>query len=59
MGSTVNYLPIIDQSADKHVATEIDLEEIQEARRDPVMHALLRDAAAEGVRVEREGRQRW
>jgi hypothetical protein len=55
----VNYLPVIDQSADKHVATEIDLEEIQEARRDPAVHALLQEAAAEGARVEREGRQRW
>jgi hypothetical protein len=54
----LKYLTI-DQSSDKHVATEIDLEEIQDARRDPVMHALLDEAAAEGARVEREGRQRW
>jgi hypothetical protein len=55
----VNYLPVIDQSADKHTAIEIDLKEIQEARRDPAMHTLLHEAAAEGARVEREGRQRW
>lgn len=58
MGS-VEYLPVVDQSADKHVATEIDLDEIQEARSDPAMHALLQEAAEEGARVEREGRQRW
>ena len=34
MGS-VEYLPVVDQSADKHVATEIDLDEIQERRGDP------------------------
>jgi hypothetical protein len=53
------YLPVVDRSADKHVTAEIDLEEIQEARRDPAVRSLLKEAAAEGIRVEREGRQRW
>jgi hypothetical protein len=57
--SSAPYSPVVDRSAETEPVTEIDLEEIQEARRDPIVHQLLKDAAAEGQRVEREGRQRW
>jgi hypothetical protein len=53
------YIPIVDRSAETDLMAEIDLQDIQDARRDPAVHQLLKDAAAEGQRVEREGRQRW
>jgi hypothetical protein len=40
-------------------AAEIELDELQEAQRDPRIKALLKRAAEEGARVEREGRKRW
>jgi hypothetical protein len=58
MGS-VPYQPIVTRSPEEHSVVEIELEDLQEARRDPAIQALLKEAAAEGARVEREGRQRW
>ena len=40
-------------------AAEIELDDLQAARRDPVIKSLLLEAAAEGERVKREGRRRW
>lgn len=37
----------------------IDLDELQQAREDERLGALLAAAEAEGACVEREGRQRW
>lgn len=37
----------------------IDLDELQHAREDEKLGDLLAAAEAEGVCVEREGRQRW
>jgi hypothetical protein len=37
----------------------VDLEEYETARREKRLVRLLHDAAAEGARVVREGRQRW
>ena len=44
---------------ERNTRTEIDHDDLVQARRDPAMHDLLADAAAEGDRVEREGRQMW
>ena len=55
-------VPVVDEAnrlSATHTAAEIDLDELQEARRDPRIKALLKKAAAEGARVEREGRKRW
>jgi hypothetical protein len=40
-------------------AAEIDIHDFQEARADPEVAALLKEAAAEGTRVKHEGRKRW
>jgi hypothetical protein len=37
----------------------IDLDELEQARADKHVSALLEAAETEGIRVEREGRQRW
>lgn len=61
MGATP-YVPVVDPDQaqnDEATAAEIDLAELQDARSDPEINALLKEAAAEGARVERENRQRW
>ncbi|HEX7299701.1 MAG TPA: hypothetical protein VF257_11890 [Solirubrobacteraceae bacterium] len=40
-------------------AVRVDLEEYEAARRETPVAKLLQAAAAEGTRVEREGRRRW
>jgi hypothetical protein len=41
------------------VPVAIDLDDLQEARKDEKLSSLLASAEAEGASVEREGRQRW
>ncbi len=57
--SSVPYQPIVSRSPEEHPVVEIELEDLQDARRDPAVQMLLKEAAAEGAKVEREGRQRW
>lgn len=55
-------VPTVDpsQSPDRESdAAEIDLDELQDARHDPKVKTLLKDALAAGQRVTREGRNRW
>jgi transcriptional regulator with XRE-family HTH domain len=40
-------------------AAVIDLNKFEAARRDPQTHRMLAKAAAEGERIERDGRKRW
>lgn len=55
----VPYVAAVDRTDGKHTLAEINLDELQEAREDPEVKALLKEAAAEGARIKREGRQRW
>jgi hypothetical protein len=59
---TASLVPVVDQSDRRQVmspAAEIELDDLQDARRDPAIKNLLSDATAEGERVKREGRKRW
>lgn len=40
-------------------AVTVEQAELEAARSDPEVVRLLQDAAIEGARVKREGRQRW
>lgn len=60
--ATIPFVPVVEETEASLVApsaAEIELDDFQAARRDPHIKALLKDAAAEGARVEREGRNRW
>ncbi len=55
-------VPIVDTSqAPERDADliEIPLDDLQEARRDPIVKSLLKSAVAAGERVTRENRKRW
>jgi hypothetical protein len=60
MGSSP-LVPYVDprREAPEGPAAEIPLDELMEAREDPRLAALLKDAEAERQRVDREGRRRW
>jgi len=47
-----------NRAATRNMPLEIDHDDFREARGYPA-HDLVREAAAEGARVEREGRQMW
>jgi hypothetical protein len=55
-------VPVVDQGKRRQImspAAEIELEDLQNARRDPVIKQLLSEAADEGERIKREGRKHW
>ncbi len=55
-------VPVVDQGERRQVmspAAKIALDDLQEARRDPLIKNLLKEAIAEGERVKREGRRHW
>jgi hypothetical protein len=55
-------VPIVDtsQAPERHAdPIEIPLDDLQEARRDPIVKSLLKSAVAAGERVTRENRKRW
>jgi hypothetical protein len=61
MGTT-SLVPVVDKGERRQImspAATIELHDLQEARRDPVIKSLLSEAAAEGERVKREDRKRW
>jgi hypothetical protein len=61
--ASLSFIPFLDRSKPPVVndpVAKVDLEDLQDARRDPRVHALLDGAAADGSRVEHEaGRKRW
>lgn len=60
MGSSP-LVPYVDPKREAHEgpAAEIPLDELMEARVNPRLKDLLKNAEAERQRVEREGRRRW
>lgn len=61
MGSAT-LVPVVDQGDRRQItspAAEIELDDLQDARRDPAIKKLLSEAAAEGERIKREGRKCW
>ena len=60
--SPTSLVPVVDQGERRQVtspAAQIELEDLQDARRDPAVKRLLSEAAREGERIKREGRKRW
>jgi hypothetical protein len=56
MGTTLQTVVDEDPALAAEEVVAIDLDEFQEAQKDPRVHGFLRQAAEYGARLEREGR---
>ena len=58
MATTLQKIVDEDPSSLTEKVVEIDLDELQQAQQDPMVHSFLADAQAYGAVLEREGRNR-